>query len=134
MISVTFHLHGAKAFFAMLANELLESTIPIDAISDPGLIELQNYLIDTPDIWSCVRQIESFLIKRLHIEKAYNYQRMNAVIQSINAGQTNIENLAQTSCLSYKQFKRIFSEYIGANPKDFLRIVRFQKALYTYLS
>lgn len=50
MISVTFHLHGAKAFFAMLANELLESTIPIDAISDPGLIELQNYLIDTPDI------------------------------------------------------------------------------------
>ncbi len=130
MISVTFQPHGAKAFFALSINELIESTISIDEISDPALIELQNYLMETPDILSCVRLIESFLMKRLNIVKAYNYRRMNAVIQSINAGETNIENLAQTSCLSYKQFKRIFSEYIGANPKDFLRIIRFQKALY----
>jgi transcriptional regulator GlxA family with amidase domain len=33
--------------------------------------------------------------------------------------------------LSYKQFKRVFAEYTGANPKDWLRTVRFQKALYT---
>jgi len=131
MISVTFQPHGAKAFFAVPVNELLESTISINDISDPALVELQNYLMDAHDILSCVRLIEAFLMKRLNIVKVINYQRMNAVIQSINARQTNIENLAQTSCLSYKQFKRIFSEYIGANPKDFLRIIRFQRALYT---
>ena len=130
MISVTFQPHGFKAFFSLSVNQLLESTISIEDISDPALTELQSYLMDTPNISSCIQLIEAFLMKRLTIAKAYNFQRMNAVMQSINTGQTNIENLAETSCLGYKQFKRIFSEYIGINPKDFLRIIRFQRALY----
>lgn len=131
MISVTFQPHGAKAFFELPVTELFESTISIEDISDPSIRELQSRLMDVPDVLSSVLLIEAFLIKRLRISKAYNYKRMNTVMQSINAGQADIMTLAETSCLSYKQFKRIFSEYVGANPKDFLRIVRFQKALHT---
>ncbi len=131
MISVTFQPHGTKAFFALPVNELFESTLSVEDMGDPALTELQNCLTDAPDILSCVRLIEAFLINRLNVVKAYNHGRMNAVMQAINAGESNIEKLAQISCLSYKQFKRIFSEYIGANPRDFLRVIRFQKALYT---
>ncbi|MCD8102950.1 MAG: helix-turn-helix domain-containing protein [Alistipes sp.] len=131
MISVTFQPHGTKAFFALPLNELFELTLSVDDMGDPALIELQNCLMDAPDVLSCVRLIEAFLIKRLNVVKAYNHERMSAVMEAINAGENNIEKLARISCLSYKQFKRIFSEYIGANPRDFLRIIRFQKALYT---
>ena len=34
---------------------------------------------------------------------------------------------SQTACLGYKQFKRIFAEYVGLNPKDFIQITRFRK-------
>ncbi|MCE5226116.1 MAG: helix-turn-helix domain-containing protein [Porphyromonadaceae bacterium] len=131
MISVTFQPHGAKAFFSMPMTEIQEATISISEINDPDLNELQDRLINLHDNALCTRLIESFLINRLCVTKVYNQQRMSDVIQSINNGQMDIEKLANTSCLSYKQFKRIFAEYIGANPKDFLRIIRFQKALYT---
>ena len=52
-------------------------------------------------------------------------------MQSIYCGIQNIDRLAQTACLEYKQFKRIFADYVGANPKDYLRVIRFQKALHT---
>ena len=39
--------------------------------------------------------------------------------------------LADTACLSTKQFSRIFVEYVGTSPKDFIRIIRVQRALFT---
>ena len=38
--------------------------------------------------------------------------------------------MANTACLSTKQFSRIFTEYVGASPKEFQRIVRVQRVLY----
>jgi AraC-like DNA-binding protein len=34
-------------------------------------------------------------------------------------------------CLGIKQFERIFSKYVGVNPKKFASIVRFQNVLQT---
>lgn len=56
---------------------------------------------------------------------------MVAAVNVINGGRVDIDRLTDTTCLSYKQFKRVFSEYVGINPKEFLRIVRFQRALFT---
>jgi transcriptional regulator GlxA family with amidase domain len=88
-------------------------------------------LFETADSKTCVYLIEQFLYKRIHQLETYNLKRMNAVINAIYSGQQNIETLAQTACLGYKQFKRVFADYVGANPKDYLRVVRFQKTLHT---
>ena len=59
-------------------------------------------------------------------------KRIGATIQKINLHpQPTIHNLAQTACLSDKQFNRVFHEYVGTTPKEFIRIVRLQRALYT---
>ena len=42
---------------------------------------------------------------------------------------TPVTALASTACLSKKQFERLFNELVGANPKEYARIVRFQKSL-----
>jgi AraC-like DNA-binding protein len=130
MVAIDFRPAGAKAFFKMPLIELNEQTAGIDALSDPQLTELEKRLSDTHDTAACVLLIEAFLYKRLcHIE-AYNLKRINAVMQSIYRGEQHIGLLAETACLGYKQFKRIFADHIGANPKEFLRVVRFQKALF----
>ncbi len=130
MISVVFQSIGAKAFFRMPMNEIRELNVSIDALSDPALCELEKQLSEADNPTS-VRHIEHFLLKRLYRAEEYNFKRLASVIQSINSGQMEIAMLANTACLGYKQFKRVFTEYIGANPKDYLRIVRFQRALYT---
>ena len=38
-------------------------------------------------------------------------------------------DLASTACLSQKQFTRVFNKYVGMNPKTYLRLLRFHKAL-----
>jgi AraC-like DNA-binding protein len=131
MVVVNFRPAGAKAFFKMPLIELNDQSVNVDALSDPQLVELEKRLYDALDPNACVSIIENFLYKRIDQLETYNLKRINAVVQSIYRGEQNIDLLASAACLGYKQFKRIFADYIGAKPKDYLRVVRFQKALYT---
>lgn len=54
---------------------------------------------------------------------------VNAINLSLEG--LSVSELADTVALSKKQFQRIFSEHVGATPKEFMRIVRFHRALYT---
>lgn len=130
MVCIDFLPYGAKLFFDMPIFKLKEQTISLDLLEEPEWVELGKRLVDMSSNEYCVKLIEQFLMKRFLYAKEYNLRRMFATINAINSGQTEIEQLAKISCLSYKQFMRVFSEYVGTNPKDFLRIVRFQKALY----
>ncbi len=129
LIIVVFQPVGVKAFFGDAMNELNEKTVAIDDLSEPQLNELEHRLMDTADNQTCVFLIERFLLNRISTVNEENMRRMKNVVLSINAGITDIFALANTTCLGYKQFKRVFSTYIGTNPKDYLRITRFQRAL-----
>lgn len=127
---IVFQPAGAKAFFNMPLIELNEQNVAVDELDNPLLTELSNRLFDLSDIRANVLLMEQFLCKCLCTLTVHNQQRINAALQSIYAGQQRVDMLAQTACLGYKQFKRVFAEYVGANPKDYLRVIRFQKALH----
>ena len=56
---------------------------------------------------------------------------MDAVIKGITQPMINVSTLLQIACLSDKQLSRIFAEYVGSMPKEVIRIVRLQRALYS---
>lgn len=130
MICVTFHAFGARMFFREPMHEFKEQSIALDLLDNIEILELGKLLLDTYDNRVCVQMIESFLKKQYFYSKEYNLRRMQAAVKAVNIGHVGIESLAGISCLGYKQFKRIFTEYVGLNPKEFLRIIRFQRALY----
>lgn len=130
MVCITFRPHGARMFFTLPMNELFNQSVAIDALELPELKELDDRLMNTFDHQYCIVIIESFLLKQLSLSKEYNFNRISSVVQSINKGTTDLDLLAKNCCLSPKQFRRIFAEYVGSNPKDFLRIIRFQRSLY----
>lgn len=131
MIVVVFEPFGAKSFFSVPVYEFYNESIPVDALENHLLNELQNRIQDEPDNKKCIAFIEDFLTKRLCHVSDYNYKRISAVINVINQNtQININDLAQTACLSYKQFSRVFMEYVGAKPKEFTRVIRFQRTLF----
>lgn len=127
-IMVAFHPIGAKAVFNMPMYEINNEVINISLLNDPQLSVLEQQLQETCDNRTCVNHIENFLLKRIFKNKDYNYKRLASVLQTINSGEYEIPQLANCACLGYKQFKRIFSDYTGINPKDFVNIKRFQKA------
>jgi len=128
---VVFNPIGAKAFFRMPMNELSGKSVALDALSNPNIMELEDRLMGIVDNQTCVYWIEQFLLNRIQLFETYNYKRLDATLKAIDSGETEISLLAQTACLGYKQFKRIFEENIGLNPKEFLQINRFSRTLHT---
>lgn len=129
MIMVVFQPIGAKAVFGLPMDELVTLHVAIEALGDRQLMELEDRLLHAVDNQTCVYWIEQYLLSRIYRFDEYNMRRLTAVMASIYSGETDLTNLAGEACLGYKQFKRIFAEYAGLNPKDFIRIKRFSKAL-----
>lgn len=130
MISVVFRPAGVRAFFNLPMIKANNLRLTADDLEDKELSVLENSLASTEDTQTCILLIEQFLLKRLTRLAEYNLKRIEAAICLINSGQTDVSALADAACLSRKQFNRIFSEYVGSNPKEFSRTIRFQRALH----
>jgi len=130
MISVVFRPVGVRAFFGLPIIKTNNLRLTAEDLEDKDLAELENSLTSTEDDRMCILLIEQFLIKRLTRLAEYNLKRIETTIRLINSGQTEVSALAGAACLSRKQFNRVFAEYVGANPKEFARTIRFQRALY----
>ncbi|MDR2969572.1 MAG: helix-turn-helix domain-containing protein [Tannerellaceae bacterium] len=130
MITVVFRPAGVRAFFDLPINRLTGLRLTAGDMEDRELAALENSLTSTGDDGMCILLIEQFLFRRLMRLAEHNLKRIETTIRLINSGETNVTALADTACLSRKQFDRIFSEYVGAHPKEFSRTVRFQRALY----
>lgn len=126
-ICIVFQPFSVNAFFKMPISDFNNSCISIDSLNDIELYELEQKLNDSVDNMICVKIIEQFLLRRIYTLNQYENKRMNAVADAIYRGEDDIQQLANVACLGYKQFKRLFTENIGANPKDYLKIIRFQK-------
>lgn len=133
MITVVFHPFGAKAFFELSFSELSNLTVPVADLDIQAFKDLEEKILSTADDRICIQSIETFLLDRLRLCKTYNYKRMAEAVNTINRFENNlsVSLLAEKTCLSKKQFQRVFSEYIGLSPKEFMRVVRFHKALFT---
>lgn len=132
MIDVVFRPYTPKLFFQTPVNLFYNANISVDDLEDIALSDLSKQVSDLPDDDQCIQLIESFLLKRMYSCPEYNLKRMSAAIHEINQNpESDITGLAETCCLSNKQFNRIFTEYIGTHPKEFIRIIRLQRALYT---
>ncbi|MDR1402503.1 MAG: helix-turn-helix domain-containing protein [Tannerellaceae bacterium] len=129
IVIVVFQPVGIKMLLNMSGSELKGQNVGLDLLS-PQLKELETRFRDTLDDQKVVCLIEDSLSGYLNSREDYNYKRFASVIQSIEMGESNISKLADRACLGYKQFKRLFSEYTGLNPKEFIQINRFSKTLH----
>lgn len=134
MICVVFQPVGAKAFFNLPINEVNGIRVDIHDLNDQLLTDLQKSLEDAQTDEHCVLLIEQFLLNRIKSLADYNLRRIDTAIRQINTQQTELNILAEKSCLSPRQFNRVFTEYVGTGPKEFQRIVRFQRTLFVLQS
>lgn len=137
LITIVFKPFGAKPFFDFPIFEIQNNIIPIKDINNKEWLDLENRLGDCVDNKSIVSCLENNLLKKLEKNTLFNsYSSINneRIMLAINRiddskGTINIKDLSSLACLSDKQFNRIFADYVGMNPKNFLRIIRYQSVL-----
>ena len=130
MVIILFQPIGCRMFFPYPMKEFTNQNIGIDLLDNTCLVELEERINEAADTYQIVRLIEEYLLNRLCKNIPCHANRMMATIHNINEGEGNISVLSQTACLGYKHFKRIFAEYVGLNPKDFIQITRFRKTFH----
>ncbi len=132
MFSVSFYPHGAMMFFDIPLEEFYNKNVPLRYfLKNSAHIEEQLSNANTFDarVKIIEKQLLNLLIKN---QKQYELKRISANIEAISryGGAISTVKLAEMACLSRRQYERAFREHIGASPKQFNKVVRFQKALH----
>jgi AraC-like DNA-binding protein len=133
LFAIYFHPHGLSMFLDLPMKELFNHSVPLKYILKGRVSQLEDELLEASSIQEKITISERFLMAQIHKnEKKYQYDRIRNVVNQINQskGIVKIEDLADASFLSRKQFERTFVDFIGTTPKQFLKIVRFQNAIH----
>ena len=132
LFSIIFHPYGLSMFFDIPLSELLNQNVPLKYILKDVVNELETKLFEAKSFAERIIIAECFLLERLQkSKKKYHFNRIKDNVKLINQtkGLVSIDLLASEACFSRKQYERIFSDFIGISPKQFLKIVRFQNAI-----
>lgn len=133
MVVVVFQPHAMSTFLNVPTSLFYNQEVSGYDIESKNLNELAARIFDCEDNNRCINHIEEWLLSQITdtlSDATYKTKRITAAIKQIYiAPTTSITELSSIACLSKKQFERLFNSLVGINPKEYTRIVRFQKAL-----
>ena len=134
MIVVVFQPCSLKAFLNLPISLLHNQEVSGYDLESKYLKQLAAQIFDCENTNLCIAIIEQWLLSQiadvLTSRTAYNINRITAAIKRLFVMPAiSVTELASITCLGKKQFERLFNELVGANPKEYARIVRFQKSL-----
>ncbi len=128
-IVVVFHPGAIMPFISAPPSTFYNQEISGYDLGNHALNELSYRILDRDDDRGAIAVIEQWLLNR--VSTSSGSSRVSASIcrlmtdHSVTVGQ-----LAEVTCLGKRQFGRIFNEYVGMQPKEYIRVVRFQRALW----
>lgn len=99
--------------------------------ADEGLAYLDQIFKSTQTAENIASQLDAFFLGRIPIKEDANYARIRKVIVACDEKKGNISaaEMASVACLGERQFLRIFRQYVGVSPKQFIRLRRFHRTI-----
>jgi len=133
VFSIVFQPQGLMQFFKFPLHEICNQNVPLQHLIGQSGRDLEEKMGEATTFHQRVNIVESYLLKLLNANFAdFEFRRINHIVDLIKqtCGNININQMASAACLCRKQFERIFAEHIGISPKQYLKIIRFQFALF----
>jgi len=133
LFAIYFHPYGLSRFLNLPLNELFNESIPLRFLLKDFVNQMEDKLSGLKAMDQQVAIVEDLLLAEMKKnEEKHQHARIRHAIDliNLNRGVVDIEYLASESCYSRKQFERQFADMIGTSPKQFLKIIRFQNAIY----
>ena len=98
---------------------------------EDGLLQLDRIFKSTPRAEDIASQLDAFFLGRLPMKEDLHYARIRKVIADCDEAKGNISaaEMASVACLGQRQFLRVFRNYVGIPPKQFVRLRRFHRTI-----
>lgn len=122
---------GMYALLGIDLQQLAGKVLTAKEYRDQGLLQLDRLFKQTEQPDEVTHLIDAFFLGHLPHKEDLNYTRMRKVIAACDEARGNISaaQMASVACLGERQFLRIFRNYVGVPPKQFIRLRRFHKAI-----
>lgn len=133
MIIVAFKKGMGHPFYSMPMSELTDQVIAADLVFGRGFHDLREGLLNAPSIDHMFRLIENFLLRQAGdaLHENAPARCIEFVVSNIADGPnlSGFHHLSEQIGYSQKHFIDLFKKRVGVTPGQYLRIMRFQKAV-----
>ncbi len=130
MIVVQFCPSGAYPVLHVPIKELNNLVVDASLILGASIHDLREKLMEAPTVAQKIEFLEQWLSSRILEQTVPAAVVQYAVEQTLHNPTTiNIQDIKDKIGYSHKHFIQLFNKYIGLSPKQFQRIVRFNKTL-----
>jgi len=133
VFSIVFQPQGLMRFFGFPLHEICNQNVPLQYINGQAGRDLEDAMGEAATFPQRVSIAETYLLNLLKSEFAdFEFRRISRIVELIKQtyGSVSINQMASEACLCRKQFERIFAKHIGISPKQYLKIIRFQYAIF----
>lgn len=122
---------GMHVLTSMDWQQLAGKVLTAHESGDEGLILLDQIFQSSSKAEEIAPQLDAFFLGRIPQKPDANYARLRKVISACDEAKGNISaaEMASVACLGERQFLRVFRQYVGIPPKQFVRLRRFHRTL-----
>ncbi|QSQ28511.1 AraC family transcriptional regulator [Pyxidicoccus parkwayensis] len=133
-IIVRFKPGGAYPFFGVPMSELTERVVSLDTLWGAEGARLRQRLADAASVTERRHLLESTLTERLRRGDVFEPAGAPVVRRAVRliteaSELPRVEGLARGLGISPRHLRRAFEDVVGMGPKEFARVVRFQRAV-----
>lgn len=122
---------GMHALLGIDLQQLEGQVMTAKEYGDAGLMQLDTIFKQKEKAQEIAPLIDAFFLGHLPHQENMNYTRLQKVIRACDAAKGNISaaEMASIACLGERQFLRVFKQYVGIPPKQFVRLRRFHRTI-----
>lgn len=122
---------GMHVLTGMDWQQLSGKVLTAHESGDEGLMHLDQIFQSLSAAEEIAPQLDAFFLGRIPQKPDVNYARLRKVISACDEAKGNISaaEMASVACLGERQFLRVFRNYVGIPPKQFVRLRRFHRTL-----
>lgn len=130
-LMVEFLPGGMRSLLGYDMSLLKDRILTTDMLADELLHQVGLQVAKLGTATEAAALLDSFFLTRLNPDYARNEVVIARVINALDesCASLSVAEMASIACMSDRQFRRVFSEYVGFTPKEFIRIERFHLTL-----
>jgi len=130
-VHVDFNPGGMRALLGYDMHNLKGKVVGTQEVNDLSLSEMGLRIKKETMPKTCVTMLNGFFLGRLQKRLIVNESIISRVVDALDKskGTLTVSQMCDVACMSERQFRRVFSEYVGLSPKEFVRLRRFHLAL-----
>lgn len=130
MIVVEFRKGQAYPFICESMHALTNHVVDAELVLKNDILQLREKLIEQPDPDQKFKILERDLLK-FYINQLEKNPFVDFFISNIlkSPNQTRLKALSEKVGYTQKHIIKMFKDHVGVAPKEFLKVIRFQKAI-----